>query len=148
MTTPHTRWMIRRDLPEVLGIERAAFDEPWSEAEFIARLRQRNCIGMVAEVDEHIVGFAMYELYEHMVLLARLAVCPWAVRGGIGTALIDNLKRKLRPERRHTLALDVPERNLPAQLFLQSQGFRATRVLRDSGAYRMEYAIDCGALTT
>src|SRR4051812_2604533 len=45
----HIRWMIRRDMAEVLEIERSAFEFPWFEEEFIRCLRQRNCIGMVAE---------------------------------------------------------------------------------------------------
>ena len=48
----HIRWMIRRDMAEVLEIERAAFEFPWFEEEFIRCLRQRNCIGMVAEHGE------------------------------------------------------------------------------------------------
>jgi len=43
----HIRWMIRRDMPEVLDIESGSFEFPWSEEDFIRCLRQRNCIGMV-----------------------------------------------------------------------------------------------------
>ena len=48
----HIRWMIRRDMPEVLDIENQAFEFPWTEEDFIRCLRQRNCIGMVAELDQ------------------------------------------------------------------------------------------------
>ena len=48
----HIRWMIRRDMPEVLDVERSSFEFPWAEDDFIRCLRQRNCIGMVAEVDD------------------------------------------------------------------------------------------------
>ena len=41
----HIRWMIRRDMPEVLAIEAASFEFPWLEDDFIRCLRQRNCIG-------------------------------------------------------------------------------------------------------
>ena len=50
----HIRWMIRRDMPEVLGIENSSFEFSWSEDDFIRCLRQRNCIGMVAEYDERL----------------------------------------------------------------------------------------------
>src|SRR5690606_11527131 len=53
----HIRWMIRRDMPEVLQIEKASFEFPWYEDDFIRCLRQRNCIGMVAEQGERVVGF-------------------------------------------------------------------------------------------
>ena len=52
----HIRWMIRRDMPEVLQIEAASFEFPWLEDDFIRCLRQRNCIGMVAEYDDRVVG--------------------------------------------------------------------------------------------
>ncbi len=42
------RWMIRRDMAEVLRIERESFEYHWTEEDFLCCLRQRNCIGMVA----------------------------------------------------------------------------------------------------
>ncbi|MEM1305855.1 MAG: ribosomal-protein-alanine N-acetyltransferase RimI, partial [Planctomycetota bacterium] len=50
----HIRWMIRRDMQEVLGIEQESFEFPWLEEDFIRCLRQRNCIGMVAEQGERV----------------------------------------------------------------------------------------------
>ena len=48
----HIRWMIRRDMPEVLQTEQESFDYSWTEEDFLRCLRQRNCIGMVAEQGE------------------------------------------------------------------------------------------------
>jgi [ribosomal protein S18]-alanine N-acetyltransferase len=47
--TVHVRWLIRRDMPAVLKIEDSSFEFPWREDDFIRALRQRNCIGMVAD---------------------------------------------------------------------------------------------------
>jgi len=44
----HIRWMIRRDMQEVLQAEQQCFDQSWTEEDFLRCLRQRNCIGMVA----------------------------------------------------------------------------------------------------
>ena len=57
------RWMIRRDMPEVLSIEQEAFEFPWLDEDFTRCLRQRNCIGMVAEVGDSVVAFMIYELH-------------------------------------------------------------------------------------
>ena len=46
----HIRWMIRRDIPEVLQIETLC-DNLWVEEDFLFHLRQRNCIGMIVEED-------------------------------------------------------------------------------------------------
>ena len=38
----HIRWMIRRDMAEVLQTEQASFDFAWTEEDFLRCLRQRN----------------------------------------------------------------------------------------------------------
>ena len=72
-TRVHIRWMIRRDMPEVLAIEHASFEYPWCEEEFLRVLRQRNCIGMVAEHGERIVGFMIYELHRNKIQVLDFA---------------------------------------------------------------------------
>ena len=72
----HIRWMIRRDMPEVLSIEKSSFEFPWSEEDFIRCLRQRNCIGMVAEYDERVVGFMIYELHKDQLHVLNFSVRP------------------------------------------------------------------------
>ena len=44
-TRTQIRWLIRRDMDEVLSIEQGSFEYPWTEEEFLCCLRQRNCIG-------------------------------------------------------------------------------------------------------
>lgn len=44
------RWMIRKDMPQALAIENAAFSFPWTEDDFIRALRRRNCIGGTGSV--------------------------------------------------------------------------------------------------
>ena len=70
----HIRWMIRRDMPEVLAIEGESFEFPWLEDDFIRCLRQRNCIGMVAEHEDRVVGFMIYELHKTRIHVLNFAV--------------------------------------------------------------------------
>ncbi|MDB4650650.1 ribosomal protein S18-alanine N-acetyltransferase [Pirellulaceae bacterium] len=141
----HIRWMIRRDMPEVLQIEAASFEFPWLEDDFIRCLRQRNCIGMVAEYDDRVVGFMIYELHKNQLRVLNFAVRPDIRRGGIGEQMIQKLIGKLTPQRRNRIILEVRETNLSAQLFFQRAGFRAVSVLRDyyddttEDAYVMQY---------
>lgn len=125
------RWMIRRDMPAVLAIEEASFEFPWSEEEFIRCLRQRNCIGMVAERGDEVVGFMIYELHKNRLHLLNFAVDPMVRRETIGKSMIEKLSGKLSQERRNRILLEVRETNLDAQLFFKSLGFRAISVLRD-----------------
>jgi len=143
-TTAHIRWMIRRDLTDVLVAERASFEYPWTEDDFLQCLRQRNCIGMVAETSERVVGFMIYELHSTRLHVLNFAVAPTHRRCGVGGLMVGKLMGKMASHRRAKITLAVRERNLPAQLFFRSQDFRATKVLRnyyeDSGedAFQME----------
>ena len=141
----HVRWMIRRDMAEVLQIEAESFEFPWSEEEFVRCLRQRNCIGMVAEHDDRIVGYMIYELHKNRLHILNFAVTAAGRRQGVGARMVAKLTAKLTPQRRSRILLEVRETNLAAQLFFRSQGFRAVSVLRDfyddttEDAYVMQY---------
>ena len=111
----HIRWMIRRDMPEILEIEKQSFEFPWCEEDFIRCLRQRNCIGMVAERDERIVGFMIYELHKTRLHILNFAVNPEFRRRGIGAQMVDKLVGKLSHQRRTRILLEVRETNLEAQ---------------------------------
>ncbi len=122
--------MIRRDMQSVLEIERNSFEFPWTEDEFIRCLRQRDCIGMVAERDEDVAGFMIYELHKNRIHILSFAVHPQYRRQGVGRAMVDKLVSKLAYQRRNRIVLEVRETNLDAQLFFRTLGFRATGVLR------------------
>ena len=126
----HIRWMIRRDMAEVLDIERHSFEFPWFEEDFIRCLRQRNCIGMVAECGEQVVGFMIYELHKTRLHILNFAVAPEFRRRGVGRQMIEKLLGKLSSQRRVRITLEVRETNLQAQLFFKTAGFRAVTVLR------------------
>lgn len=141
----HIRWMIRRDMAEVLQTEHLSFDHSWSEEDFLRCLRQRNCIGMVAEHGEKVVGFMIYELHKNRLHILNFAVHPGWRRLSVGSQMVAKLISKLSSHRRTRITLEVRETNLAAQLFFRKQEFRAVRVLRafyeDSGedAFLMEY---------
>ena len=143
----HIRWMIRRDMPEVLQTEQLSFEYAWTEEDFLRCLRQRNCIGMVAEHGEKVVGFMIYELHKSKLHVLNFAVHPTFRRQGVGQQMVAKLIGKLSSHRRTRITLAVRETNLPAQLIFKSLGFLAVRVLRgyyeDSGedAFLMQYRL-------
>jgi ribosomal-protein-alanine N-acetyltransferase len=148
----HIRWTIRRDMPEVMRIENECFrDFPWSEQDWLTCLANRNCIGMVAEVEECVVGVMVYDLLPKGLHLLNFAVRPDCQRIGIGTALVNKLKSKLSQDRRTRLSLHIRESNLPAQLFFRAQGFRAVSVVKDhyedtpEDAYLFQYRYQAAA---
>ncbi len=54
-------------MAEILCIEEESFEFPWADTDFTRCLRQRNCIGMVAEISGGVVGYMLYELHRTKV---------------------------------------------------------------------------------
>ena len=121
------RFMIRRDMPEVLDIEAASFPHPWDEATFINCLRQRNCIGMVVEQKDRVVGYMIYEMHKNRLHVLNLAVSTESRRQGVGTAMVAKLISKLRLGRQSIFA-EVSEWNDAGICFLRDSGFWCTAV--------------------
>jgi ribosomal-protein-alanine N-acetyltransferase len=144
----HIRWMIRRDMAEVLDIEQASFEFPWLEEDFLRCLRQRNCIGMVAEYDERVVGFMVYELHKDQLHVLNFSVRPDVRRRGVGQQMVNKLVGKLSRRGRNRIVLEIRETNLAAQMFFKNLDFKAVSVLRDyyddtvEDAYVMQYRFE------
>ena len=140
--------MIRRDMEEVLDIEKASFEFPWLEEDFLRCLRQRNCIGMVAEFDERVVGFMVYELHKEQLHVLNFSVRPDVRRRGVGQQMVNKLISKLSRRGRNRIGLEIRETNLAAQMFFKNLDFRAVSVLRDyyddtvEDAYVMQYRFE------
>lgn len=151
MQPVHVTWLVRRHMPEVLDIERRSFPEPFTEADIVAWLRNRSCIGMVAEVgagpDPIVAGYMIYDLAKHKIELITIAVHPEWRRCGIGRQLVQKAKDKLSSHRRTRLGAHVPETLLEAQLFFKAVGFGESRVVRgyfedsEEDAFRMVHRL-------
>ncbi|MFH1967924.1 MAG: GNAT family N-acetyltransferase, partial [bacterium] len=122
------RWLIRRDMPEVLAIEAESFEFPWLEEDFIRCLRQRNAIGMVAEYDEQIVGFVIYDLAKSRIHVLNFAVAKKWQRRGIGSQMATKLIGKLTAQRRTCITAEILDTNPAIGFFLQ-HGFKKTQTL-------------------
>lgn len=140
------RWLIRRDMPDVLAIESSSFRTPWTDEDFLCCLRQLNCIGMVAESWNVVRGYMIYELHKGSLELLNIAVKPDVRLRGVGRQMIDKLTAKIN-QRRREINVRVRETNLDAQLFFRACGFRAIGVspghYEDTGedCYLMRYSV-------
>ena len=123
------RWMVRSDLPSVATIEEALFLMPMPTQEIVRILTRMNCIGQVAEHEDRVVGYMIYELRKRRIDLVRLAVAADYRRRGVGAQMVAKLVGKLSTQRRDRIVTDVPESALAAQLFLRAAGFRAVAVM-------------------
>lgn len=141
----HVRWMIRRDMAPVIEIENDSFPFPWPEEEFLNHLRQRNTIGMVAEQNENLVGYAIYELHRRHLHLLNIAVRQGERRSGVGTVILEKLKGKLSPNYRRQIKTMVSESNFEALVFFRAVGFVTDGIERspyeenDEDGYKMSF---------
>lgn len=150
----HIRWMIRKDLSQVLEIENnnSQLSSPigkWGKQDFLAILGDNNNIGMVAEYREKILGFFVYNLQPDKLHVYNMAVDKDYENQGIGVQLVDMLKSKLKLGRRTMLEIDVREYSLRAQLFLKKRGFLAVETVpgwyeqpRQEDAYRFRFILE------
>lgn len=127
---PTIRWMIRRDLPEVMHIERESFKDPWGEENILLCLDQRNCSGMSVEIDEKsvasgkkVVAFFLYELCADHLRIINLAVHPQYRGQGFGELCMRWLLARIARggKYRYITAL-VPESCLEVKSFFEKYG--------------------------
>lgn len=117
------RWMISADLPEVLRIERASYESPWTRDEFLHTVWNKTVIGCVAEVDEGIIGYMLYEICATRLILLNLAVAPQFRRMGVGKGLLARLLQKARAKKLPQIHAELGEDNLGGQLFMRAMGY-------------------------
>lgn len=120
----HVRWMIRRDMFDIMGIE-AQLAHPWTDEQFLEQLRQRNVIGSVVERGERIIGYFIYKLEKTSLQIVRCAVDPQFRRQGVFSCMIGKLKSKLSTHRRNSIEFDVDQYSLDLQLALKANEFQA-----------------------
>lgn len=143
----YIRWMHLGDMPAVVQIEQASFAYTWTEEQILRCWRQRNCIGLVAERNEKVVGFMMYELHKAKLHATNFAVAPTCRRQGIGRQLASKLISKVFSHHRPRLTLVVRENNMRAQFFFRAMTFCVVESLpgyyEDSGedGLLMEYRV-------
>ena len=135
ITDPNLRWMIRRDMPEVVALEQHD-TFPWNEEEWILALRQRNRIGMVFTrhnkyEDSPIIGTVCFSLFKLHLSLNKLTIHTDHRRSGIGSRIMHYLTGKLRSHGRREIYVSVGETNPPGLLFFKSWGFKSAGVERD-----------------
>ncbi len=148
-TYPHMRWMIKLDQIEVLDIIFESFENPWLKDDLVKCFKIENNIGLVAEDEQKVKGFIIYHQDKTKLELLNLGVHPDYRRQGIGTFMINHLKKSRLIERRKVFEAYIRESNLVGQLFLNKNGFVTENnpIIRDyyedtgESAYKLIYRL-------
>jgi [ribosomal protein S18]-alanine N-acetyltransferase len=112
------------DLPQVIAIERRAFDTPWSLAMFVLELSKPAGISLAALLDGRIVAYLVCSRYDTVWHLMNIAVDLHLRRQGLATSLLERLFELAdRPSEQYTL--EVRTSNEGAIRLYERFGFRA-----------------------
>ncbi len=117
------RPMIERDVPEVIEIERQAYDFPWSKGVMIDCIR----CGYIAWVLEHeglIGAYSFMTVAAGEAHLLNLCVKPrWQGRR-FGRTLLEHVVEDARARGAETMLLEVRPSNGPARQLYARAGFK------------------------
>lgn len=117
--------MTTADIENVIAIERASFQFPWSTRFFLDELQVDCARSILAEVDGRIVGYVLFWLVSEEVDIHNIAVHPDFRRQGIGRLLLEQVVAAARRQERLRVTLDVRFSNASAQSLYRRFGFVA-----------------------
>jgi ribosomal-protein-alanine N-acetyltransferase len=112
------------DLPEVLGIEKLCFVEPWTRGIFEDTLANPISSSFVLRQKDSLAGYLMLYAVEKEAHILNLAVDPERRRRGHATRLLGHVIGLLEGRGIEEIFLEVRERNLAAQGLYGNYGFR------------------------
>ena len=113
----------RSDVPALLGLERALFGvDAWSVTVVAAALAGPGRVAVVAEADGEVTGYAVARVAGDVADLERLAVAPSSRRSGLATALLREVRERVRARGAERLLLEVGEGNGGARAFYAALG--------------------------
>jgi N6-L-threonylcarbamoyladenine synthase len=125
-----TRDMGADDLPAVVAIESASFEDPWTREMFNDELVQALSWREVAVVSGlGVVGFLIGRRYPDVWHLMDLAVAPDRRRGGVGGRLLAGFLKAADAAGRRVM-LEVRQGNVESAAFYRAHGFAPVGVRR------------------
>lgn len=131
--TPQIRTMQVSDLSEILRIERASYDYPWSEGIFRDCLRAGyTCV--VLCVGDHIGGYGIFQFVAGEVHVLNLCIAPSQRRMGYAHQLLNDLFHAMKNRGDDTVYLEVRSSNKVARDLYSSEGFNEVGIRK--GYYR------------
>lgn len=122
------RALTTADLPEVLAIERAAYDYPWSEGVFRDCMRVGyRCLAAV-DMAGNVLGYGLLSVTVGEAHVLNVCVGPLYRRRGVATLLLEHMARLARGERAATMLLEVRPSNAGALALYRRLGFERVGV--------------------
>lgn len=116
--------MTRKDLPEVIAIERASFADPWAMVAFERELENEFSRTPVARDDQgRVVGYAVYWVAGPEYHILNIATRQDMRRRGVGRLLMNRIIAEALRDKVEFIALEVRPSNLAARTLYRKYGF-------------------------
>ena len=124
-----------RDLPQIIEIERLAFDHPWSRDSFLRELSlpfSRTVVAITINgTTEAITGYLCRWLVADECHILNVAVHPAARRAGIAARLMDDAIAEAKQEKARFVTLEVRRSNVAARSLYRKLTFEERRLRRN-----------------
>jgi len=111
------------DLPEVLQIETAAYEFPWTHGNFIDSLRAGHSAWTMRDSGGGLIAYAVLMLVLDEAHLLNLTVAPNCQRFGFGWRMLEAMAENARSYGARTMLLEVRPGNAAAQKMYDRYGF-------------------------
>lgn len=116
--------MTRKDLTEVIEIERASFRDPWHPIAFERELENEFSRALTArDAEGRVVGYAIYWVAGPEYHLLNIAVREDCRRRGIGRLLMNRIIAEALRDKVEFIALEVRPTNVAARAMYRKYGF-------------------------
>lgn len=127
-TETHITWRLAeaKDVPDLLAIERASFETPWTLGEMAEELDKPLARVWVAELDGRLAAFGIQWFVVGEAQLANIAVHPDFRGRGLGKQMMLRLLENAREEGMEKMTLEVRTGNTAAHDLYLKLGFLET----------------------
>jgi ribosomal-protein-alanine N-acetyltransferase len=112
-----------QDVAEVLAIEQAAYEFPWTHGNFIDSLRAGHSAWTMRDAGGRLIAYAVVMIALDEAHLLNLTVAPACQRFGFGWRLLDAMAENARSYGARTMLLEVRPSNPAAQKMYARYGF-------------------------
>jgi ribosomal-protein-alanine N-acetyltransferase len=131
---PRRRLAAAMDVPAVVRLEAACFDDPWPAGDYEMLIGSGAIEVELLEAGGVPLAYAVFQLLPGETELLRLGVAPGARRRGLARRLLTSALDRLRAGGRPACHLEVRTDNEAARALYESLGFRPAGLRR--GYYR------------
>ncbi len=124
------RPVCHEEIPRVLVVENASYDDPWPVEVFEAELRHSwsRCVVIEDKESSQLIGHVVYWIVADEVHLLNLAVHPDARSHKLGRRLLGHVLQEARANRSRFITVEVRASNTIARNLYETAGFKEVGV--------------------